>query len=174
MKYTQEIAIALTALDAKFEIKLLSDSAKIFPESCNDWQAVADLCKQKSWHFFSHKPKADRRLKVVLKGLPEVSAETVRKALEEMNVEPIEVRKIPTKSSFSMFGVDFQKGDITLKLLNEQVPHIRQHRVSWIASKPKRPGPAICLNCAMIGHGTASCFRPAVCVICACAHKMHD
>lgn len=171
---TQAFGLADTATmrnHGTFEIRRVVNSTKIYASSTKDFYALIEYCKGANIQFFTHQLRTAGKLSVVLKGIEGYSTEEVAEELKSKGIQPIDVREIPTKRG-SMFGVDFNKADISLDKLNAKFSRLLFHRVVWEPSRKRNLGPTICRNCAMFGHGMQSCHRPSVCIYCAQNHPV--
>lgn len=86
-----------------------------------------------------------------------------------MEVAPLEVRKIPSKSLHAIFAADFDRRLHTLASVADKARYLFRCRVRWEKAKTKS-GITVCRNCSMIGHGINNCHRKPICLMCGDAH----
>lgn len=113
--------------------------------------------------------------KYVLHGYVDVPEATLLSQLNELQLEPLKVKKLTIKqkryTDHCVFLIYFKKEDkIKISSLRE-VTAIEHVRVRWEYYSNRHRGPIQCSNCLLFGHGGNSCHLKPRCIRCGSQHK---
>lgn len=131
---------------------------------------IAETMSANSLEFFTHQINSEIPIKIVLSGLPPMDTAELKVELESVDVKPIEIKAIPTKSvDLVPYLLHFAKGTVRLQDLRK-IRYVCNTVVGWKKYR-KKPGMAVqCHRCQRYGHGSKYCNLTPVCVKCGQAH----
>lgn len=174
-EHESDIQAIIKELGLNCNLKLNSVGRKIFPATIADKDKIIKKLKEKKIDFFSHPETNAKAFKVILSGLPEIDTKDIKESLAEHQITPSKIVMFNTQSKNKLYLLHFDAEKVNKKKL-DTIKYVYHHVISWLPYKPKRNGPTQCMRCLMYGHGISSCFRYAVCMVCAGSHltKEHD
>ena len=161
-------------LGVKPIFKISGIGTKILCKTEEEFLLVENLLKQCKLEYFTHDKPGEKPFKVIVRGLPGVTGESLKKQLlVEHQLQALEVREIKRQedSRFrdTMYLIYFPRGSITMKQLKE-IRTISNIQVTWDAHRSKHDV-TMCMNCLHFGHGTRHCHRASRCNRCGEAHS---
>lgn len=152
--------------------KITGIGTKILCQSEGEFQMVENLLKQLQVEFFTHDKPGERPFKAIIRGLPGVTTQSLKRQLqEEHQLNPLEVIEVKRNDKYkdTMYLVHFPRGSTTLRQL-KQIRFISNIHVSWAPYRSKQVV-TMCMNCLHFGHGTRHCHRISRCNRCGAQHE---
>lgn len=159
--------------------KLCSQGTKILCSSLEEYNEVGRLLQRVKLGFYTHDVPGTRPFKVVIRGLPDVTAEEIQDELLLLKLKPIKVFKITRKDQAEknyrdhLFLVHFEKGSTTLKQLQE-IRSILQVIIRWEPYRGSNRPVTQCQKCLGFGHGTRNCYLTPRCTNCGQSHENQE
>ncbi|XP_043252535.1 proteoglycan 4-like [Colletes gigas] len=162
-----------STIDNKFEVKYLSNQAKVTLATTPDFLATKNLLTDSNIQYHTYSLTAEKTIAVVLKGLPklptdEILAEIQAKDLNALCCSELK-RKIP--SYLATYKVIFAKGT-TLQQINH-VRNVAHTRAYWEKYNSSRPY-IQCYRCQAFGHSSSNCTKAHNCLKCAGKHSTQE
>lgn len=168
------LSIPRTSLEAQ----LCNVGVKIFVKNDKEYETLKAFCIQNQIEFYSHTTKNNRKIKMVLYGLPEMDTEEIENVLKEFNINPLDIKKMIVKEpKFELqcnYLLYFKKSDNIRISDLKQVRTLFQIKVRWQYYVHRREGPTQCSNCQRFSHGTENCYLKPKCIRCGKPHKSND
>lgn len=151
--------------------RTVKDGIKIVPKTANDHRQITKMLNEEKRSYFSYILPEDKKLHVVVKGLPvDADINEVKEELREIGFDDAEVTRMVsrrTKEEMSMYIVKTNNKNIykvdRLYNLTIRVEAVR---------KPRDPNQ--CYRCQRYGHGQSRCTFPQRCVKCSGPHAAKD
>lgn len=177
--YLQMNAALEQHLDGPIKAIYRDDHIKYHFDTLKDYQAALAFFKSHNFHLYTHQLQSDRRLKVVIKGLPPtIKEEEIHEELVQMGFHDVTVYQ-------------FKKRDpITNQLLKEPIyclslPRVKESDAIYdvrgmlytrviIEDYENKDGPPQCKRCQAFSHTANYCLMPARCVRCGDHHQAKD
>lgn len=141
-----------------------------------EYTTLVKWLEEKKLEFYSYQPKAEKGIRVVIKGIDHtVDPQEVKEDLEKLNFKVNWVHNIQNKfrQPQPMFKVELMPNSSILgKNKVHPIYDIKfiLHRRVTIEEPYKRSGPIQCLNCQEFGHTRTYCRLKSVCVVCGGNH----
>lgn len=152
-----------------FNMKNMSIGTKLFVNNDDDFAKISSYLQQNNIDFYSHGRKEDKICKVVLSGLPEISTDTIKDELANLNIHPIQIVQMKTQHPNphrALYLIHLNSKETTFQDM-QKVKSIYHTIIKWSKYNPRSRGPTQCRNCSMYGHGTQNCHRKPICTLCA-------
>lgn len=161
----------------KYCIKKISIGIKIICESTDTFNVIVTILKEHNCQFFTHESKHDKPFKFVLFGLEGKSEEELKKELNSLKYNCIDVKKIEKKYNEyidTLYIVYFPNGTVKLRDLKQNVKSLFHMIIRWDYQRKIKNKPIQCHNCQMFGHGEKGCSIKTKCAYCSGRHKTKD
>lgn len=160
------------------KIRLCTDGYKIVVPSLPHFKAVQEFLRQMKAEYFTHDISATKPFKVVLRGLPDMELNELKKELISNGLKVEEVFKMvrhnkTIKYRDQLFLLHLTRGSITLHEV-KTITALFNIIVQWERYKPIHRDVTQCSNCLNFGHGTKNCHIKSRCMKCAGAHPTSD
>lgn len=84
-------------LKSPFQIKFVEDKVHMYLSTKDDYEILIEYLKSKTIEFHTYTPSWNKVKKIVLKGLPAMSDEQIKKELEELKINCLEISIIKKK-----------------------------------------------------------------------------
>lgn len=156
-----------------FTYKATSIGTKVWLTSNDDTTKLSDFLKSNKHEFFTFTKEADKTIKFVLFGIPNMEINIIENDLNLAGCKPIKIEKfIPKNVKYAdeaIYFLSFTKGLMTLNKLRN-IRAIAHCICKFEYANTKSRGPAQCRNCHMYGHGTANCNMKTKCSYCGVDH----
>lgn len=158
----------------KCTIRMCTDGYKLMVPAMNHYKAVEALLQQKNIEYFSHDIEANKPLKVVLRGLPDMKNDELSEELKANGLKPVQIHKmnrhdVTRKYRDQLYLVHIERNTTCLKDL-QNVRALFHIVVKWERYKPVHRDVTQCSNCLMFGHGTKNCHMVSRCIKCGKTH----
>lgn len=155
-------------------MKLTSQGIKVFVDSDSEFKTLHKFLVDNKYEFFSHTLNEERKQKVCLYGLYDMSDAQLKSDLNEVGVVPTEVKRIQIKkkrySEHCIYLLYFMKRD-NIKMTDlRKIKYVANCVVKWEFYSPKSKGPTQCSRCQNYGHGSDNCYLSPKCVRCGEKH----
>ena len=176
---SKEVAVLRNELAAKQIhplFKLCGVGTKIICSTEEDYKAVGKHLLAQKQEFYTHDNPGSKPLKVVIRGLPEFTPETIIAELKANNLKPVNVfpiKRAVAEHRDKLYLVHLEKGSITLAEL-KKIKAIFNIIVEWERYRPKHNDVTQCGNCLAFGHGTRNCHMLSRCGKCAEQHATEE
>lgn len=164
----------------KFEIKLLGIGIKVSVSEKEEFDALLKVLKEKEIKNFLYHTAETRPRKIVLKGLHEVELDDLKSELENLNIQPTDIKTFRLRENRlnydnqCVYLLYFAPGSVKLSEL-QKVKHIFNITVKWAPYSAKKHNKfPQCHNCQMYGHSSINCNMPTQCALCSNNHKTDD
>lgn len=153
--------------------KRMSIGTKVMPNSESDYKDMVNKLKLKGTQFYSHPIRDQKRFKLILFGLPQLSIQTISEEFKSVfNIEPISITEVKTAKSNkddALYAIEFDKNQVTKKDVRG-IKYLCGIVIQWRNPLRRAQGPVQCSKCTMYGHGAPNCFRKSVCLGCGGPH----
>ena len=158
----------------KCTIRMCSDGYKLMVPSLNHYKAVQVILQQRKVEYFSHDIEAEKPLKVVLRGLPDMEIDTLLEELKANGLKPIQIHKMSRhnktrKYRDQLYLINLEKNSTCLADL-QSIRALFHIIVAWERYKPVHRDVTQCSNCLLFGHGTKNCHMASRCIKCGQTH----
>lgn len=158
----------------KCTLRMCTEGYKIMVPAMNHYKAVQTILKQHKVEYFSHDIEADKPLKVVLRGLPDMEVNALMEELKTKGLKPLQIHKMSRhnktrKYRDQLYLVNLEKNSTCLKDL-KTIPALFHIVVVWEHYKPVHRDVTQCTNCLLFGHGTKNCHMASRCRKCGQTH----
>lgn len=157
------------------QIKITQHGIQVFSSNIEQYTLIHDYCKNNQIQFHTHTLRDNRKIKICLYGLWQMSINDLQKELNQLGVVPCDIKKIEIKKKKyedqCIYLLYF------LKKSNIKIATLRQTKavfncvVRWEYYSPKIRGPTQCSNCQDFGHGSENCYRTSRCIRCGDQHN---
>lgn len=162
----------------------------VFPVTVECHKRITEELRNHKMPFYTHPLKRKANFKYVLYGIPHMPIDTIRTELEHVNIAPIAVSYLLSKTErdnnvspsslanadsdfLRSYVLEFTPGEVTREQI-QKISYINRHVCKWREFKTGGNGPTLCHRCCMFGHGQLNCGRDPVCALCAEAHLTSD
>lgn len=160
-------------LGQKCKYKRMSIGTKIMPNTMSDFDDINKILISKDFKFFTHPVKDNRKFKLMLFGLPQVSINTIKEEFQlKHNIEPVSIKEIKTartNSDDALYMLEFNRSQISKREVRK-IKYFCHIVVQWRNPLNSKKGPTQCSKCTMFGHGAANCHRKSACLGCGGDH----
>ncbi|GFS91121.1 nucleic-acid-binding protein from transposon X-element [Trichonephila clavipes] len=113
---------AITKEFPKIRSRLTGDFLKLYTDSSEERRLVVQLLKKLKFQFYAIKAKADRPIKVVIKGLPRtIKPEEIKEDVELLRYTPEKVNQLvgrTTKCALNIFLITLPRNLDNLKIFD--------------------------------------------------------
>lgn len=157
------------------EFKLSGNNIHVYAKNVSDHKEIIKHCKTNTLQFNTHQLYDERRVKICLYGLTEISTDEIKNELiNKHQITPADIKMLKTnpkiQSKSRIYLLYFRKGDgMKINKLREIIGLFHM-RVRWDYYTPRRQGPTQCSRCQLFGHGAENCYRDFKCVSCGGNH----
>lgn len=155
---------------ADYTIKYMSIGIKILLSSVEHHQKVINSLTQSKVQHYTHDIPIERADKFVLKGLPEMSTDEIKGALNEADIDCLDVKKMRSHTTHNIPYLIYTKHESVQFNALKAVRSIHNVMVRWEKYANSRSGPTQCNKCQMYGHGIRNCNLNAKCMYCGDEH----
>lgn len=164
----------LDSVSKEYDCKHTQQGIQIFTKNSAIHDALLKTLKETGTAHWSHPVHNKKQKRFVLYGLDKQDTNDIIEGLAEVNVYPIKVDYMFTKSprfANQCHYIIHLKHDtpITLSQLKE-IRAVNRTVVKWAHYSPKKSTVGCCRNCCQFGHGSRGCGMPPKCIICAENH----
>ena len=156
--------------------KLTSQGTKLFVNTNEQFKLLKDHLKSQEVKFFTYTLEEDKTTKFVLKKLPDMEIDEVRKSFNENGFDPTDIKKFTLKKPIyhgQMNYLVYFKKSAGIKLidLQKRITGMNHYLVQFEHYRSYKNGPTQCRNCQKIGHNSSNCSLSARCLRCGSKHK---
>lgn len=123
---------------------------------------------------FSRGIQLIKPLRVLCKGFPNTSLDTLKPKIHEWGLRPHSARLVRASGGSATIALDFVKGTMTMERLKTEFVGFCRNLVHWSLSMRSNTNPPICYRCSMWGHVSINCRRTPVCYLCAENHTAEN
>lgn len=169
----QQFSSIMQLLGKDCKYKRMTIGTKIMPINLIAYETAIKKLKDRDMKFFTHPIKDQKRFKLMLFGLPQLSLETIIEEFKNtFNITPLTVKEITTPRSNpddALYMVEFDRSQISKKEVT-RIKYFLRIVIQWRNPLRRSKGPTQCSKCAMFGHGSANCHRKNACLGCGGPH----
>ncbi|GFX75856.1 nucleic-acid-binding protein from transposon X-element [Trichonephila clavipes] len=171
--YKVQIA-AITKEFPKIRSRLTGDFLKLYTDSAEERRLVVQLLKKLKFQFYTIKAKAERPIKVVIKGLPRTTnPEEIKQDLEMLGYTPKRVNQLigrKTKRALRIFLITLPCNLDNLKIFDLKTLSYLSIRVEGYDGKDVTQ----CYTCNNFNHSSENCYLNPRCLKCGENHITRD
>ncbi|GFW75023.1 nucleic-acid-binding protein from transposon X-element [Trichonephila clavipes] len=171
--YKVQMAV-LTKEFPKIRSRLTGDFLKLYADSAEERRLVVQLLKRLKFQFYTIKAKAERPIKVVIKGLPRTTnPEEIKQDLEMLGYTPERVNQLigrKTKRALPIFLITLPRNLDNLKIFDLKTLSYLSIRVEGYDGK----GVTQCYTCKNFNHSSENCYLNPKCLKCGENHITRD
>lgn len=153
--------------------KRMSVGTKVIPNSLAQYEEIISQLKSAKITFYTHPVKDQKRFKLILFGLPQISTSQIMEEFKtSFNIEPITITEIKTTRSSrddAIYSIEFDRSQISKKEIT-RIRYFCDVVVQWRNPTRRAKGPTQCSKCTMYGHGASNCYRSNACLGCGGSH----
>ncbi|GFV74065.1 nucleic-acid-binding protein from transposon X-element, partial [Trichonephila clavipes] len=154
--------------------RLTGDFLKLYTDSVEERRLVVQLLKRLKFQFYTIKAKAERPIKVVIKGLPRTTnPEEIKQDLEMVGYTPERVNQLlgrKTKRALPIFLITLPRNLDNLKIFDLKTLSYLSIRVEGYDGK----GVTQCYTCKNFNHSSENCYLNPRCLKCGENHITRD
>ncbi|GFY17288.1 nucleic-acid-binding protein from transposon X-element [Trichonephila clavipes] len=165
---------AITKEFPKIRSRLTGDFLKLYTDSAEERRLVVQLLKRLKFQFYTIKAKAERAIKVVIKGLPRTTnPEEIKQDLEMLGYTPEQVNQLigrKTKRTLPIFLITLPRNLDNLKIFDLKTLSYLSIRVEGYDGK----GVTQCYTCNNFNHSSENCHLNPRCLKCGENHITRD
>ncbi|GFX46359.1 nucleic-acid-binding protein from transposon X-element [Trichonephila clavipes] len=158
----------------KIRSRLMGDFLKLYTDSAEERRLVVQLLKRLKFQFYTIKAKAERPIKVVIKGLPRTTnPEEIKQDLEMLGYTPERVNQLigrKTKRALRIFLITLPRNLDNLKIFDLKTLSYLSIRVEGYDGK----GVTRCYTCNNFNHSSENCYLNPRCLKCGENHITRD
>ncbi|GFX83856.1 nucleic-acid-binding protein from transposon X-element [Trichonephila clavipes] len=141
----------------KIRSRLTGDFLKLYTDSSEERRLVVQLLKKLKFQFYAIKAKADRPIKVVIKGLPRtIKPEEIKEDVELLRYTPEKVNQLvgrTTKCALNIFLIKLPRNLDNLKIFDLKTLSYLSIRVEGYNGKGVTQG----FTCTNFNHSSEKC-----------------
>ncbi|GFW18048.1 nucleic-acid-binding protein from transposon X-element [Trichonephila clavipes] len=165
---------AITKVFPKIRSRLTGDFLKLYTDTPDERRLVVQLLKKLKFQFYTIKAKADRPIKVVIKGLPRTTKpEEIKEDLELLGYTPERVNQLvgrKTKRALPIFLITLPRNLDNLKIFDLKTLSYLSIRIEGYNGK----GVTQCYTCNNFNHSSENCHLNPRCLKCGENHLTRD
>ncbi|GFW32587.1 nucleic-acid-binding protein from transposon X-element [Trichonephila clavipes] len=165
---------AITKEFPQIRSRLTGDFLKLYTDSAEERRLVVQLLKRLKFQFYTIKAKAERPVKVVIKGLPRTTnPEEIKQDLEMLGYTPDRVTQLigrKTKRALPIFLITLPRNLDNLKIFDLKTLSYPSIRVEGYNGK----GVTSCYTCNNFNHSSENCYLNPRCRKCGENHITRD
>ncbi|GFU85827.1 nucleic-acid-binding protein from transposon X-element [Trichonephila clavipes] len=165
---------AITKEFPKIRSRLTGDFLKLYTDSAEERCLVVQLLKRLKFQFYTKNAKAERPIKVVIKGLPRTTnPEEIKQDLEMLGYTPERVNQLigrKTKRALPIFLITLPRNLDNLKNFDLKTLSYLSIRVEGYDGK----GVTQCYTCNNFNHSSENCYLNPRCLKCGENHITRD
>lgn len=165
----------LKLIGNQYKFQRMSIGTKISSSNCTLYEEALKRLQFANFQYHTHKMKKNSSFKLVLFGLHKINCTEISEELKNIhNISPLSVKEIITKRSSmddALYMLEFDRNHVTINEIRK-IKYFYGIAVKWRKPLKGNRGPTLCSKCAMFGHGSANCYRNAICTACAGNHDV--
>ncbi|GFT87216.1 nucleic-acid-binding protein from transposon X-element [Trichonephila clavipes] len=158
----------------KIRSRLTGEFLKLYTDSAEERRMVVQLLKKLKFQFYTIKAKAERPIKVVIKGLPRnTNPEEIKQDLEQLGYTPERVNQLigrKNKRPLPIFLITLPRNLDNLKIFDLKTLSYLSIRVEGYDGK----GVTQCYTCNNFNHSSENCHLNPRCLKCGDNHITRD
>lgn len=156
-------------------IRLTSHGMKVFVQNDKVYKSMHKFLVDNKFQFFSHTLNDERKQKICLYGLWQMSVVQLKSELNAVGVVPTEIKTIDIRNKRyndqCIYLLYFMRCD-NIKMTDlRRIKYVANCVVKWEFYSPRAKGPTQCSRCQNYGHGSDNCYMSPKCVRCG---EQHD
>ncbi|GFW94006.1 probable RNA-directed DNA polymerase from transposon X-element [Trichonephila clavipes] len=165
---------AITKEFPKIRSRLTGEFLKLYTDSAEERRMAVQLLKKLKFQFYAIKSKAERPIKVVIKGLPRnTNSEEIKQDLELLGYTPDRVNQLigrKNKRPLPIFLITLPRNLDNLKIFDLKTLNYLSIRVEGYDGK----GVTQCYTCNNFNHSSENCHLNPRCLKCGETHLTRD
>ncbi|GFT92223.1 nucleic-acid-binding protein from transposon X-element [Trichonephila clavipes] len=173
LNYKVQMA-AITKEFPKIRSRLTGDYLKLYTDTAEERRLVVQLLKKLEYQFYTFKSKAERPIKVVLKGIPRnTNPEEIKQDLELLGYTPDRVNQLigrRTKCTLPIFLITLPRNLDNLKIFDLKTLGYLSIRVEGYDGRCVTQ----CYTCNKFNHTSENCHLNPRCLKCGENHITRD
>ncbi|GFW52963.1 probable RNA-directed DNA polymerase from transposon X-element [Trichonephila clavipes] len=173
VNYKDQMAV-ITKKFPKIRPRLTGDFLKLYTETAEERRTAVQFLREHKFQFSTIKSKAERPIKVVIKGLPRTTnPEEIKEDLELLGYTPDRVNQLvgrKTKRALPIFLITLPRNLDNLKIFDLKTLSYLSIRVEGYNGK----GVTQCYTCNNFNHTSENCFLNPRCLKCGENHITRD
>ncbi|GFS64448.1 nucleic-acid-binding protein from transposon X-element [Trichonephila clavipes] len=158
----------------KIRSRLTGDFLKLYTDTVEERRIAVQFLRERKFQFYTIKSKAERPIKVVIKGLPRsTNPEEIKEDLELLGYTPERVNQLvgrKTKRALPIFLITLPRNLDNLKIFDLKTLSYLSIRVEGYNGK----GVTQCYTCNNFNHTSENCFLKPRCLKCGEDHITRD
>ncbi|GFV49205.1 nucleic-acid-binding protein from transposon X-element [Trichonephila clavipes] len=173
VNYKDQMAV-ITKKFPKIRSRLTGDFLKLYTDTAEERRTAVQFLREHKFQFYTIKSKAERPIKVVIKGLPRTTnPEEIKEDLELLGYTPDRVNQLvgrKTKRALPIFLITLPRNLDNLKIFDLKTLSYLSIRVEGYNGK----GVTQCYTCNNFNHTSENCFLNPRCLKCGENHITRD
>lgn len=148
-------------------------------DTMDDYRQAAKFLDHHKLGYYTHQPPEERKLKVVLKGIPEsVPTQNIVEALSDKGYDVHDIHQYKQRDEATSELIPLPVRVIELPKVKKSDEIYRERYILdtrlRVENYEHRDGPCQCKNCQRLGHTAKYCRLPPRCVKCAGNHTSKE
>ncbi|GFW34858.1 nucleic-acid-binding protein from transposon X-element, partial [Trichonephila clavipes] len=173
LSYKVQMA-AITKEFPKIRSRLTGEYLKLYTDTAEERRSAVQLLKKLKYQFYTFKSKAERPIKVVIKGIPrKTDPEEIKQDLELLGYTPDRVNQLigrKTKRTLPIFLITLPRNLDNLKIFDLKTLGYLSVRVEGYDGR----GVTQCYTCNKFNHTSENCYLNPRCLKCGENHITRD
>ncbi|GFW56181.1 nucleic-acid-binding protein from transposon X-element [Trichonephila clavipes] len=173
LSYKAQMA-AITKEFPKIRSRLTGEYLKLYTDTAEERRSAVQLLKKLKYQFYTFKSKAERPIKVVIKGIPrKTDPEEIKQDLELLGYTPDRVNQLigrKTKRTLPIFLITLPRNLDNLKIFDLKTLGYLSVRVEGYDGR----GVTQCYTCNKFNHTSENCHLNPRCLKCGENHITRD
>ncbi|GFX28424.1 nucleic-acid-binding protein from transposon X-element [Trichonephila clavipes] len=173
LSYKAQMA-AITKEFPKIRSRLTGEYLKLYTDTAEERRSAVQLLKKLKYQFYTFKSKAERPIKVVIKGIPrKTDPEEIKQDLELLGYTPDRVNQLigrKTKRTLPIFLITLLRNLDNLKIFDLKTLGYLSVRVEGYDGR----GVTQCYTCNKFNHTSENCHLNPRCLKCGENHITRD
>ncbi|GFT94511.1 nucleic-acid-binding protein from transposon X-element [Trichonephila clavipes] len=165
---------AITKEFPKIRSRLTGEYLKLYTDTAEERRSAVQLLKKLKYQFYTFKSKAERPIKVVIKGIPrKTDPEEIKQDLELLGYTPDRVNQLigrKTKRTLPIFLITLPRNLDNLKIFDLKTLGYLSVRVEGYDGR----GVTQCYTCNKFNHTSENCHLNPRCLKCGENHITRD